>query len=459
MKKFKSTFKIVLVAIVLSGTAYSQSVRSSFFSMTEVGSGNKSIVRSYKPTGMLITSSFSSTDQVNMFTFIKNSTTLNYTPLPYGYVINDFVILDSCIYFCGRNAVKNCGYIGMFNVPTPYQGIGAYTFIDIDSAANLTKLVAYNGTSPSSIGIVAIGTPKNTSFTSCIVDLNNYSDENRRWKYQYAHVAKEEITDICDATPDFLVTIGRVKETFFGGSSFNYLCLRRYKKSSVLMSNIIDESNEYSLGAIPYNSDSFLVEPIGGDNIAVVGLKSLILDVVRTDSPHIAIIMKIDVNTLVLNAQQTISLEGDEYRTLNELEYFPSENILGIAMKKSDGNGELLFADMAKTQAYTSSKLWQDNYIFNSITRSNNNNFALSCTQYITSSPHLHILQDNLNTFQSSNCSANATIDINATTQWTVFTTRLKSFSVQDKKNVNIVFQPAAIYETTVDVHCIEHYE
>jgi hypothetical protein len=391
-----------------------------------------------------------------MFTFVMNSNILNYTPLPSNYSINDFVVLDSCMYFCGKNTTKNCGYIGMFNVPTPYQGIGAYTFIDIDSSANLTKLVAYNGVVSSTIGVVAIGTPKNTSFKSCVVDLNNYSGENRRWKYQYAQVAKEEITDICDATPDFLVTIGKSNTTFLG-SSLNYLCLRRYKKSSVLMSNIIDESNEYSLGTIPYNSDSFLIEPIGGDNIAVVGLKSLIFEVVRAFNPHTAIIMKIDVNTLVLNAQQTISLEGDEYRTLHELEYFPSENILGIALRKGDNNGELLFADMTQTQTYTSSKLWKDNYIFNTITRSNNNNFALSCTQYITSSPRLYILQDNLNTFQSSNCSANATIDINATTQWDSPTMRLKSFSVQDRVDASIVFEPASIYETTVDVHCIDN--
>lgn len=449
-------FQIIIVAIALTSTAYSQQVRSSFFSLNQVGASGKNIIRSYTPTSMLITSSHSG--NMAMFAFIKNSDVLNYTTLPSNYSINDFVVLDSCIYFCGKNATKNCGYIGKFNVPTPHQAIGGYTFIDIDSSANLTKLVAYNGVVSSTIGVVAIGTPKNTSFKSCVVDLNNYSDENRRWKYQYAQVAKEEITDICDATPDFLVTIGKSNTTFWG-SSLNYLCLRRYKKSSVLMSNIIDESNEYSLGTIPYNSDSFLIEPIGGDNIAVVGLRSLILEVVRTASPHTAIIMKIDVNTLVLNAQQTLSLDGNESRQLNELEYFPSENILGIALRKGDNNGEFLFADMTQTQTYTSSKLWKDNYIFNSITRSNNNNFALSCTQYITSSPRLCILQDNLNTFQSSNCSANATIDINATTQWDSPTMRLKSFSVQNKENANMVFQPAAIYETTVDVHCIEHYE
>lgn len=455
MKRLKQIFQIIIVAIVLTSTAYSQQVRSSFFSLNQVEASGKNIIRSYMPTGMLITGSHSG--NMAMFAFIKNSDVLNYTTLPSNYSINDFVVLDSCIYFCGKNTTKNCGYIGMFNVPTPYLGIGAYTFIDIDSSANLTKLVAYNGTISSTVGVAAIGTPKNTSFKSCVVDLNNYSGENRRWKYQYAQVAKEEITDICDATPDFLVTIGKSNTTFMGSLVLNHLCLRRYKKSSVLGSNIKDESQEYSLGTIPYNSDSFLIEPIGGDNIAVVGLRSLIFEVVRTASPHTAIIMKIDVNTLVLNAQQTLSLDGDEYRTLHELEYFPSENILGIALRKGDNNGEFLFADMTQTQTYTSSKLWKDNYIFNSITRSNNNNFALSCTQYITSSPCLYILQDNLNAFQSSNCSANATIDINATTQWDSPTMRLKSFSVQDRVNASIVFEPASIYETTVDVHCIDN--
>lgn len=459
MKKFKFTFKIVLVAIVLSGTAYSQSVRSAFFSMTEVGSGNKSIVRSYKPTGMLITSSFSSTDQVNMFTFIKNSTTLNYTPLPYGYVINDFVILDSCIYFCGRNAVKNCGYIGMFNVPTPYQGIGAYTFIDIDSAANLTKLVAYNGTSPSSIGIVAIGTPKNTSFTSCIVDLNNYSSSsNNGWKYYYGHITGEEITDICDASADLLVTVGKPKAVSSGNGMValpSKLYLRTYKKAGVLISGMENERREYST-FIPSAGGGFLVEPVDGNDVAIVGVQGFGKDPIVS---YFLDILKININSLYMHYGQTITLSEDYLGGLVELEYFPNTKELGIVLNKGDNIGELILADITKIVDYAPYKLWRSNYLFNSIVRANNDNFALTCKPVaIAVSSRLQILHENLNTFSESNCTTDAIIQAEVKDVSKYSTMQINNFTT-DSKNATFTFSLAAIYETNVEIHCINYYK
>ena len=72
-------FQIIIVAIALTSTAYSQQVRSSFFSLNQVEASGKNIIRSYMPTGMLITGSHSGNSA--MFTFVDNSITLNYTIL------------------------------------------------------------------------------------------------------------------------------------------------------------------------------------------------------------------------------------------------------------------------------------------------------------------------------------------------------------------------------------------
>ena len=64
-------FQIIIVAIALTSTAYSQTVRSSFFTMNQVKTDSKSKVGAYTPAEMLVVNSFS--DRYETFTFVKNS--------------------------------------------------------------------------------------------------------------------------------------------------------------------------------------------------------------------------------------------------------------------------------------------------------------------------------------------------------------------------------------------------
>lgn len=461
MKIIIKVLKFILLAIVLTNTAYSQSplVRSSLFSMTDVESNSKSIVRSYKPAAMLIASSYSATNQASMFTFIKNSTPINYVPLPYGYTINDFVILDSCIYFCGKNSVNNCGYIGMFDIPNPYQIMGGYSLFNIDSASNLTKLVAFNEPLPS-ISVVAIGMPKNSSFTSCVVDLNNYSNSsNNGWKYSYGHITGEEITDICDASTDLLITVGKPKAVSSGNGMValpSKLYLRTYKKAGVLISGMENERREYSITALPSNNSGFLLEPIDGGDIAVAWVQTFGK---YTSATYFLDILRININSLHIYYEQTITLSEEYLGGLVELEYFPNTTKLGVVLNKGNNIGELILADISQIADYAASKLWHKDYLLNSITHANNDNFALTCkSPLLQKSPHLLILHENLNTFSESNCTTDETIQAKVNETSLNSSTQVNSFTTYSKDATSTFIVPS-IEETDVEIHCANYYK
>ena len=459
MKKFKSTFKIVLVAIALSGTAYSQSVRSAYFSGGQLGNDGKRIVRAFKPGNMLVVSSFSVEDRTTKFAFFKkNSTVVKYMELPYDYTVNDFVILDSCIYFCGQtDSFRNTGYIGMSAISTSLQGANTYCLLVIDSAATLTKLVAYKEETSSSVGITAIGTPKDTNYTSCIVDVNKHGNPNSSWKYWYGHIAGEEITDICDASTDLLATVGKPKSPNNGSGIYAVspaLLLRTYKKDDVLaegMSNIV---HKYSNYIYPYDGGGFLVEKVDDYNIAVVGSSST-----KFLSTYYPItISKISIGTFIMNNTQRITYDSTRSRNLVDLEYFPTTNQLGILTNVPNTMGELLFTNMAKTSAYTSSRLRRTDNLFNSITESNNGYFEIICTQLMTMTESVSVLYENISIFKESNCSTDASMPVSAKSVYTGATTQNKSF-VKHNKEANWIYISTNLHETTATIHCANYYK
>lgn len=451
-------FQIIIVAIALTSTAYSQQVRSSYFSVEQFVNNSGNIIRAYTPNNMLVVCSYSTEDQITRFTFLKkNSNTVKYVELPLNYRVNDFVILDNYMYFCGKNTQSNKCYIGMSEISASMQGIAGINTIVIDSAATLTKLVAYNGATASAIGIVAIGTPKNTAYSACVVDLNNYRENDQSWKYWYGHVAGEEITDICDASADLLATVGKLK-TVSSGSGFvvaesSDLYLRTYKKNNVLAAGMSGLLHKYSNALYPYNGERFLVDKADTYNIAIVGTSK----VGRVVTSNLITISKININTFVLNNFQRIAYDSTYSRNLLELEYFPATNKLGILANKSN-IGELYFADMAKTSAYTSSRLNRADNRFNSITESNSGNFEILCSPMNIMSNSFWVLYENMSIFKESNCSTDLNIHVSAQSLSAISTTQTKTFLTYNE-SVSWSYRPVEIYETIVDIHCANYYK
>lgn len=447
-------FQIIIVAIALTSTAYSQQVRSSYFSVEQLGTAGKTIVRTSLPLNMLVVSSFSNEDRITKFAFLKkNSNVVKYIELPYNYTVNDFVILDSCIYFCGQTGFGNKAYIGMSAMTTSLQGANTYCILTIDSAATLTKLVAYKGTVASAVGITAIGTPKNTAYTSCVVDVNNYRNSDMSWKYWYGQVAGEEITDICDAGA-LLATVAKVKPS--NGTSFfsPSLLLRTYKKDNIFATGMSNIVHKYSNYRHPYGDGGYLVENLDGNNIAVVSTSSE--GIISTYYP--ITISKININTFVMNNKQQITYDSTRSRTLLDLEYFPTTNSLGILTNVPSTMGELLFANMSKTSAYTSSRLRRDDNLFKSITESNNGNFAIICSPLMTMTENVPVLFENISIFKDSQCSTDASMPVSAQTLNQASTTETNSF-IQHNKLANWIHSSTTLYETTVNIHCANYYK
>lgn len=450
-------FQIIIVAIALTSTAYSQQVRSSYFSVNQIGGDGKTIVRASIPLNMLVVSSFSNEDRITKFAFLKkNSNVVKYIELPYNYTVNDFVILDSCIYFCGQTGFGNKAYIGMSAMTTSLQGANTYCILTIDSAATLTKLVAYKGTVASAVGITAIGTPKNTAYTSCVVDVNNYRNSDMSWKYWYGQVAGEEITDICDAG-ELLATVGKPKLSTSGSGisvTSPVLHLRTYKKDNVLAEGMSSIVHKYTNYIIPYSGGGFLVEKVDSYNIAVVGASSI----GRLYTYYPITISKININTFVMNNKQRITYDSTRSRTLLDLEYFPTTNSLGILTNVPSTMGELLFANMSKTSAYTSSRLRRDDNLFTSITESNNGNFAIICSPLMTMTENVPVLFENISIFKDSQCSTDASMPVSAQTLNQASTTHTKSFDTYDYL-ANWIHSSTTLYETTVNIHCANYYK
>ena len=437
-------FQIIIVAIALTSTAYSQQVRSSYFSVNNMNSmGNT--VRAHN-SDEIIANSLSRETNLEMFAFISNAV-VPYAILSSSYRVNDFVVLNDYIYFCGKNVTSDCGYIGMFNIST----MGGFIYKNIVESKTLTKLVAYNGTRTSTTGIVAIGTPKNTSYLSCVVDLNDYASTASGWRYWYSETDQDYITDISLVNNDILVTVGKSVS-----SIIPKLYLRLYKRYGVLTSGMEDELAELSNVALPTNNGNFMVLPIDNDTVAIVGATTL--HYIASTHTHGISVRKIDINRRVMNNYQFI-MNGSG--AIPDLEYFPSAKKLAILFNKTNEMGEVVFADLTKTSSYSPLKLQKDEMRFSSIARYDNDYFVVGCLPPINVMlPTLPILQENLNTFTESNCSSDSSVEatVNTTTTWMTINDKPFNNLIIDKKApINGDFPE--IPQTDITVHCANYYK
>ena len=137
-----------------------------------------------------------------------------------------------------------------------------------------------------------------------------------------------------------------------------------------------------------------------------------------------------------MNNKQRITYDSTRSRPLLDLEYFPTTNSLGILTNIPNTMGELLFTDMSKTSAYTSSRLRRADNLFTSITESNNGNFSITCSELMTMTDNVPILFENMSIFKDSQCSTDASMPVSAQTLNQASTTETNSF-IQHNKLAN----------------------
>ena len=452
-------FQIIIVAIALTSTAYSQTVKSSFFSMDQVQTSPKNnIVRTIN-TKELVVSSFDSELMQETLTFLKDSEPLTYVALPSNYRIKDMEVFEDRVYFCGVNTARNCGYVGMIDAPTGGQALGGFNFINIDSTKTLTKLVVFKAYQQSTAEVVAVGTPQNTSYKSCVVDLNNINLSTNSWEYKVALTNDEEIFDVAVVSDDIVVTVGKEYQSSSGNSgilvTIPNFTLRLYKRNLVIGTGIENIMHKYSTGIYSVTSDNLRLQKIDVNTVAVVG----IFGPVNTISNSATVFTRIiDVNYMNVTKLQSVNI-GLPTGNLQELEFFAKSNTLATVLNRTTDVGEVLFTNIGKTSDYSSFKIWKDGCSFGSMTHYGNNFFAISCAENNSVYPQLlSILQEGLNYYENSQCSSNETIQVTASSSNSQPTVMDKAFQVI-RNDVKASFEPAPLYQTNVTVHCVNYYK
>ena len=449
-------YTLVLVIGFISVTA--QNIENSFFWLNQVD-GYDSKIRAKSATEIATASICPQTGN-EMFTFIKDANTMLYTIVPYGYSINDFVVLDSCIFFCGRNLLDSCGYIGIFDVTVATLDIGGYKFVNIEKTTELNKIVAYNAYELSDkFGVVAIGKPSVSGFKSCVVDLNNYL--HNYWSYTVGLSGEDRITDISLVGSDNseIVTVGQsyVSTLNSNNSLVVYsprMYIRTYKGEAVLSSGVEDVLNEYrNIRMSP--TSPFKVSKLNNYNIAVSA--TVVIPGVHFIPPTYGIETKrISLSSMEMNKIQFVN---DVNGNLKEVAYFASNNKMAMLNRDTNGTDVIFFVDLNKTVDYTSSRIRRDYTSFNSIFSYDNTHFLATGMVDSPVISSLSILQAGVNNFSTSECVVTRSTQVTNNEVSTY--PNYNSVICFDKQSYIAEFELKfpAIYETNVDVRCLNYYK
>ena len=452
---------ILVIATIFSTTVYSQTVRSSFFSMDQVQTSPKNnIVRTIN-TKELVVSSFDSELMQETLTFLKDSEPFTYVALPSNYTINDMEVFEDRVYFCGKNTAKNCGYVGMIDAPTGSQSLGGFYFINIDSTSTLTKLVVFNNIVQFTDEVVAVGTPKNTSYKSCVVDLNNINPSTNSWEYKVAYTNDEEIFDVAVVSDDIVVTVGKEYQSGSGSggilASIPNFTLRLYKRDLVIGRGIENIMYRCPIGLSFVTGDNLRLQKIDANNVAVVGICGS-TNIISNTNDYKVFTRIVNVSNINITNSQSVSI-GLPTGNLQELEFFAKSNTLATVLNRTTDVGEVLFTNIGKTSDYSSSKIWKDGCSFGSMTHYGNNFFAISCAENNSVYPPLlSILQEGLNYYENSYCSSNEAIQVTASSSNSQLTALDKPFVFYTLRPI-VEFELAPMYQTNVTVHCANYYK
>lgn len=450
---------ILLLSAILLGNSYSQNTENSFFSLNQVA-GYDSKIRAKSASG-IVSVSFSSEDGNEIFTFIKDSNTMVCATVPYGYRINDFAVLDSCIFFCGKNVLNNCGYIAIFDVIIETLTIGGYEFRNIAETEELTEIIAYKVSENLPIyGSLAVARTKNQSYKTCVINLNNYYfDDYNYWKCGIGYECDNYLTDVAlmwDGSSGEIVTVGQSlvvnsSQNNFISSYLPKMYIRNYKKDAVFMSDMERVLNTYTdirMSAI----SPFKTTKLSGNNVVV----STVTKKNKLQNLNGVEIKRINLDNMEINNIQFID---NTPGTLKEMTYLSNGNRLAILKENTSEIDEIFIANLSKLENYTTSKIYRNNTSFNSISNYDDTHFLATGVINNTILSSLSVLQTNVNNFSTSECINKENIQVSSEVK-----SIYPSSSPIDPVpafNCTIAIELGfpVIYETTVGVKCLSYFK
>lgn len=202
----------------------------------------RTIIRDYN---FPATVSFVECTSESYFVYADASLSPIYMPIDPNCYVNDFVIDNDTVWFCGKN-IKGLGIIGFFDINDFFFGLNNYNIINgslstsNSKVTNLTKLVSYKD-SLNARHVVAIG--KTDLGQYCVVNITPKTG-NPYCLYETGEVpANSPETMVAIQTSDYNVFTGGM---YLLDTANPALALRAYDKRFVLTaaSNIHNYANE-----------------------------------------------------------------------------------------------------------------------------------------------------------------------------------------------------------------------
>ena len=167
-------------------------------------------------------------------------------------------------------------------------------------------------------------------------------------------------------------------------------------------------------------------------------------------------IKRIDLNSMIINNIQLIRTSDE---TLKELTYFPASSKLAILAENTQHLSKIFFANYTQDGTYYAQKIYNDDLLLNSISSYDNNHFlSTGVGSDLINSP-LFLLQANLNNFSTNECVINESVQASSEN---------KSIYPNDsyieplaKYDCTVEYEEGfpEIYETTININCINYYK
>lgn len=237
----------------------------------------KTIVREYVYPA---TVSYVETEKSHYFAYADQSMTVTNCEIDNNIFVNDFVIFDDRVYFCGlRNGNNPVGIWGYFDIVDLKHGNLSYEIYDVFVCGNnyvdtLHRLVAYNyfeqKIQDTSKHIVVVGSVTDGNRTNgCTIDITPNLSGSTMWNYTIGvtpDVTGERINRIC-TTKHYVITAGPA----IINSDFD-VYRRHYINSLFVAGGPQDEIWHFPLSSVhryKHNAENYEITHLDKDTVAI----------------------------------------------------------------------------------------------------------------------------------------------------------------------------------------------
>lgn len=325
------------------------------------------IVRCYNQTNII---SYLVSGNDHYFVLDDNSGTLIHQTIQKNYDVNDFVVYNDYVFFCGQNTLSSSAFVGFFDINDLFYNEGSFhitegfltsissnssssgwfVLTNSDSVQNLTKLIAFKD-SLGETTVVAIGSTKDD--IACVIELKLLSGQ-QGWNYTTGTVSQswasnERMERIC-LTDNYVVT---------GGYSMNdsrFICFRIFHRNSLFAADVIQDTvhyyshNYYStptdVYSISYPIKEFAITDMDSDRIAVFSLWNYDISSSGADGHMLSVIdIRKTLTTLGCNQVYSVSMyyPSSYNRPIYDIRYNAQQAVLYFLFTTDSPIGQYSF--------------------------------------------------------------------------------------------------------------------